>query len=64
LVLPARDIFSEEIRILIQNVDIQSGNAFLRKRHADIRIYSSTENVELSRTLLDNELVIMHEITA
>jgi len=45
LILPARDMFSDEIRIFITNMDAgQSSNVFMRKRCAEIRLYSGSEN--------------------
>ena len=63
IVLAARDVFSDEIRVLITNgnllrvscrVIVDSGN----RRTADIRLYSGAENLEIGRQVLDGEFVM------
>jgi hypothetical protein len=68
--LPARDIFSEEIRIFITNskylpffniVCIVDMNAF--NRRADIKIFNA-DNVEVSHSTVEREFVILTSVCA
>lgn len=59
--LPARDLFSDELKVYIQNTDLPVGSFphRLGKRQAEIRVYSSTEGVELTRQVMQDEFVII-----
>lgn len=59
--LPARDIFSDELKVYISNTDVPVGSFPHRmgKRQAELRVYSSAENVELNKQVLQDEFVIL-----
>lgn len=73
IVLPSRDIFSDELRLLISNskcvtilmaclVEGSGQGAFAIRRCAEIRIYSGSENVELMKQVLWDEYIVMHSL--
>ena len=62
IVLPARDIFSDEIRVLITNGKISLLKPSVdtpKRRYSDIRLFSGSDNFEVGRQVLEGEFVTM-----
>lgn len=59
--LPSRDVFSEELRVFISNIDVPVGSFphRLGKRQAELRVYSGSENIELNKQVIQDEFIIL-----
>jgi len=56
IVLPACDLFSEELKVYINNIDLNVFN-----RRADIKIYNA-DNIELDHKMIDREFVVLYTV--
>ena len=48
--------------LIMTIVDSGSQNEFTRRRCAEIRMYSGSENVEVGRSIIDGEFVVMNSM--